>query len=71
MLAALAAAGATIAVLALRSPAEPPPASHEPQVRAFVSKIENILTQSAAARRSIGNVLVHGFDCEIPPRPGA
>ncbi len=66
VLAALAAAGAAIAVLALRSPAEPPPESHDPQIRSFVSKIETILTQSAAARRNIGNVLSHGFNCEIP-----
>ena len=59
--------GAVAGLLALRSPASHPPTSHAPQVRAFVSKIENILTQSAAARRSIGNVLVHGFNCEIPP----
>jgi predicted Ser/Thr protein kinase len=62
--AALAAAGAVIAFLALRSPSE---ASQDPAVRTFVSKIETILRQSAAARRDIGNVLVHGFNCEIPP----
>ncbi len=63
----LAAAAAVIAVLALRSP-PPPPESQDPAVRAFVSNIEKVLTQSAAARRSIGNVLVHGFNCGISPR---
>ncbi len=66
-LAVLAAAAAVIAVLALRSP-PPPPESQDPAVRAFVSNIEKVLTQSAAARRSIGNVLVHGFNCGISPR---
>jgi hypothetical protein len=65
-LAALAAAGAVIAVLALRSPA-PAEESQDPAVHTFVSKVEKILTQSAAARRAIGNVLSHGFNCEIPP----
>jgi hypothetical protein len=63
VLGSLAAAGALIAVLALRSPQE----SQDPAVQTFVSKIEGVLTQSAAARRAIGNVLAHGFNCEIPP----
>ncbi len=67
VLAVLAAAAAVIAVLALRSP-PPPPESQDPAVRAFVSNIESVLTQSAAARRAIGNVLVHGFNCGISPR---
>src|SRR6266540_4104895 len=67
VLAVLSAAAAVIAVLALRSP-PPPPESQDPAVRAFVSNIEKVLTQSAAARRSIGNVLVHGFNCGISPR---
>jgi len=66
LLAALAAAGTVIAVLALRSPAKED--SHDPAVRAFVSKVETILTQSAAARHDIGNVLSHGFDCETTPK---
>jgi hypothetical protein len=54
-------------VLTLRSPAgSPAEHSQDPAVRTFVSKIETILTQSGAARRSIGNVLSHGFSCEIP-----
>jgi serine/threonine protein kinase len=65
-LAALATAGTVIAVLALRSPAPAKKDSQDPAVRTFVSKIEKILTQSAAARHDIGNVLSHGFKCEIP-----
>jgi predicted Ser/Thr protein kinase len=64
VLAALAAAGAVIAVLELRSPAKE---SQDPAVRAFASKIESILEQSAAARHNIGNTLSHAFNCEIPP----
>jgi serine/threonine protein kinase len=64
VLAALAAAGALIAVLAFRSPGKE---SQDPAVHTFVSKIENILTQSASARHSIGNTLSHGFSCEISP----
>ena len=72
MLAVLAAAAAMVAVLALRSSgteATPPP--QEPAVRAFVSKIENILTESAAARRSIGNTLVARLQLRDPAGRGA
>ena len=63
VLVALAAAAALIAVLALRSPGKKE--AQDPVVRAFVSKIETILKNSAASRRSIGNVLDAGFTCRI------
>jgi predicted Ser/Thr protein kinase len=63
-IAALAAAAAVIAVLAMRSPSEKP---DDPAVRTFVSKVETILTQSAAGRHNIGNVVALAFSCEISP----
>ena len=64
VLAVLAAAGVVTAVLVLRSPAEKPK-THDPAVRTFVSRLETILGQSAAARHGVANVLTHGFSCAI------
>ncbi len=66
VLALLAAAAALIAVLALR-PSGTDATSEDPTVRAFVSKVETILEQSAIARRNIGKTISRGFNCEISP----
>jgi Protein kinase domain len=49
------------------APTGPPPA----EVRTFVDRVENVLTQSSAGRKEIGAALTAGFDCTIAPGDAA
>ena len=72
VLLALAAVAAVIAVLAMYSNS-PQTASTLPatNLRPFVEQVEDILQDSAAGRRSIGNAIAKGFSCNITPKAAA
>jgi hypothetical protein len=49
----------------------PSPPRTNPQLRAFVYKIENLLAQSHDGRVAVGRALAGAFDCSLPPQVAA
>jgi hypothetical protein len=72
VLAALAVAGGVVFATHDSSSSPPPAAATtSPELRTFVDRVENVLTQSSAGRKEIGATLTAAFDCTLAPDAAA